>query len=64
MEIKRNLKQKENKKMTNSNTEERKELTNGTVCEIQKSDTEIIRISLTEYKGVAYVDMRLFFKHK
>lgn len=32
------------------------------ICEIQKSETEIIRISTSEFKGVPYVDVRIFFK--
>ena len=32
------------------------------VCEVQKSDTEIIRISTSEFKGIPYVDIRIFFK--
>ena len=34
------------------------------LAEIQKSDSEIIRISRREYRGVHYIDTRVFFETK
>lgn len=50
--------------MTAPKTEEKKENANGVICEVQKSETEIIRISTTEFKGTSYVDIRIFFRQK
>lgn len=34
------------------------------IADVQRSETEVIRISTREYKGVPYVDLRIFFKDK
>ncbi len=34
------------------------------IADVPRSETEIIRISRREYKGVHYVDLRVFFKDK
>ena len=34
------------------------------IADVQRSETEVIRISTREYKGVPYVDLRVFFKDK
>ena len=34
------------------------------IADVQRSETEVIRISTREYKGVSYVDLRVFFKDK
>lgn len=31
--------------------------------DIEKNQTDIIRISLNEFKGIEYVDIRLYFKN-
>lgn len=48
--------------MTTTKTEEKKELGRQVICDIQKSETEIVRVSTGEYKGTTYVDLRLFFR--
>ena len=34
------------------------------IADIERSETEIIRVSKREYKGAEYVDLRVFFKDK
>lgn len=34
------------------------------ICDIQKSETEVTRISASPYKGVWYVHLRNFFKDR
>jgi hypothetical protein len=51
--------------MKNNESNEVKEETQaGTqvFAEVPRSETEIIRVSTREYKGVPYVDIRVFFK--
>ena len=48
--------------MSETEMTETKDELNQILSEIQKSETEVIRISRKTYKGVSYVDVRLFFK--
>jgi hypothetical protein len=50
--------------MNNAQTLETTETQNETVFEMPKSETEIYRISIRKYKGVSYVDLRIFFSEK
>ncbi len=34
------------------------------IADVPRSETEVIRISTREYKGVHYVDLRVFFQDK
>ena len=34
------------------------------IADVPRSETEVIRVSTREYKGVQYVDLRVFFKDK
>lgn len=32
------------------------------IADVKRSETEVIRVSTKEYKGVSYVDLRVYFK--
>ena len=53
--------------MTNVQTEEKKklEITEEIICEIQRSETEIVRISYCVIKGKnPFIAQRVFYRHK
>lgn len=50
--------------MSQTETKEKKETKQEVICDIPKSETEVIRVSTNEYKGHSFVDLRLFFKDR
>lgn len=50
--------------MKNTETKEPVSFTNEKLADIRRSETEVIRIARTHYKGVHYIDIRVFFEPK
>ena len=52
-------------KVTVKETSEKTETNSSEIiADILRSETEIIRVSTRKYKGIEYVDLRVFFKDK